>query len=567
MYRLINHLFNINLVLLFAYLIIVIVLYIFKTKINNKVSRIILSCLLFMAIVHYIYYYVPTYVPTNFQFNIFLFIYIYPILIIIWHLFKKFRKVFRVFFYLLVFFGIFGYILTYYVTLQMDNLHVLTRYRYTNSFNKTIEILKKEYVLNDHKKIDYNYLYDKYYNLIKQAEENNDEELYMKTMYEFSSNFKDGHFIFNIFDENIKKKFYKQYYNKNYGFGTILLSNGKVSAILVDKDSEAYKKGLRDGMIITKKDNLNVEEVMRDIVIPKNNYPVLEDELLFKSFYLFATGNEKVNVTFINKDGKEKNIEVSSISDENNKPEKLWNKIMYYDEKLNNFDTKVINKNIGYIVINHENSDIFKGLIGYGIDDASYYMDEILDKKIGNLVNQGVSTLIIDLRNNNGGYLVEAEAIVSMFTKDSYFVLKEAKYNSNLFNKSYLKGNGKYSNLKLIVLVNSNTISSGDILTYLLKKNENTIVIGFTNSNNSSQSIGGLILLSGGKFSIVYPTYKAFDENDNVFIDSDYNRDATLKLDVRINLNKENIKDIVYSNDDYDYLLEYVVNNYLEGEN
>ena len=563
MYRLINHLFNINLVLLFVYLIIVIVLYIFKNKLNNKVSRVLCLSSMIIAIIHYIYYYVPG----DFQFNIFLFIYIYPIFIIIWQLIKKFRKAYRVLFYILMFFGIFGYVLTYYVTLQMDNLHVLTRYRYTNSFNKTIEILKKEYVLNEQKKIDYNYLYDKYYSLIKQAEENNDEKLYMKTMYDFSSNFKDGHFIFNIFDEQIKNNFYKQYYNKDYGFGTILLSNGKVSAILVDKDSEAYKKGLRDGMIVTKKNNLNVEEVMRDIVIPKNNYPVLEDELLFKSFYLFATGNEKVNVTFINKDGKEKNIEVSSISDENNKPEKLWNKIMYYDEKLNNFDTKVINKNTGYIVINHENTDIFKGLVGYGIDDASYYMDEILDKKIGNLVNQGVSTLIIDLRNNNGGYLVEAEAIASMFTKDSYLVLKEAKYNSNLYNKSYLKGNGKYSDLKLIVLVNSNTISSGDILTYLLKKNENTKVIGFTNSNNSSQSIGGLILLSGGKFSIVYPTYKALDENNNVFIDSNYYRDATLKLDVRINLTKENIKDIVYSNDVYDYLLEYVVNNYLEDDN
>ena len=57
------------------------------------------------------------------------------------------------------------------------------------------------------------------------------------------------------------------------------------------------------------------------------------------------------------------------------------------------------------------------------------------------------------------------------------------------------------------------------------------------------------------------------DENDNIFIDPDYNRDATLKLDVIIKLNKENIKDIVYSNDEYDYLLEYVVNNYLEDEN
>ena len=72
MYRLINHLFNISLVLLFVYLIIVIVLYIFKNKINNKVSRIILLCPLFMAIVHYIYYYVPS----DFQISIFIYIYI-----------------------------------------------------------------------------------------------------------------------------------------------------------------------------------------------------------------------------------------------------------------------------------------------------------------------------------------------------------------------------------------------------------------------------------------------------------------------------------------------------------
>ena len=84
---------------------------------------------------------------------------------------------------------------------------------------------------------------------------------------------------------------YNQYYNKDYGFGSILLSDGSVVAILVDKDSEAYKKGLRDGMIITKKDNVDIKEVMNDMVIPQKNYPVLVDELLFKSFYLLCLGS------------------------------------------------------------------------------------------------------------------------------------------------------------------------------------------------------------------------------------------------------------------------------------
>ena len=77
MYRLINHLFNINLVLLFVYLIIVIVLYIFKNKLNNKVSRVLCLSSMIIAIIHYIYYYVPG----DFQFNIFLFIYIQYLLL------------------------------------------------------------------------------------------------------------------------------------------------------------------------------------------------------------------------------------------------------------------------------------------------------------------------------------------------------------------------------------------------------------------------------------------------------------------------------------------------------
>ena len=112
-------------------------------------------------------------------------------------------------------------------------------------------------------------------------------------MFEFSKNFKDGHFQFEIYYTTLEEAverytFMDDYYDKDYGFASVLLSNGDVVAILVDEDSEAYNKGLRDGMIITKKDNIDILKVLDEIITPTESYPVLEDERLINSFYLFG---------------------------------------------------------------------------------------------------------------------------------------------------------------------------------------------------------------------------------------------------------------------------------------
>ena len=453
--------------------------------------------------------------------------------------------------------------MTFYGTIMDENIHNLNYYSYTDSFNKTISILKKEYVLNEHKKIDYDKLYSKYYPLIEQAEKDNNEQLYFKTMFEFSKNFKDGHFQFEIYYTTLEEAverytFMDDYYDKDYGFASVLLSNGDVVAILVDEDSEAYNKGLRDGMIITKKDNIDIMKVLDEIITPTESYPVLEDERLINSFYLFGSGSDIINVSFLNEENEEITISVHSTNNPPSKPDELYYKIMYYDTNLENLDTKMLDNNTGYIYISDEMYSPFKGAIGYLFDDSSY-LTKIVDKKIQNLINQGMTNLIIDLRANSGGYMTESEAIASLFTNDNYLVSKDAKYNSNLYDKSYLKGNGKYANMNITILVNSDTSSAGDCLTYMFSKMPNAKIVGFTNSNNSAQSVGGIIFLSGGTSFISYPIYKSLDSNNKILIDTDSTGLANVKLDYRINLTQENIKEIFYSDEDYDYLLNFAL--------
>lgn len=553
------HFLSLGSMLSFIIFLLSVILIIIKKKVNKRLWCVLCFIPLAISIIHFIVYFVPN----DFIIRNFLFMYIFSILFLVLPFIYNKEKIFKISSIIIIILGFISFFMTFYNTIMVENIHNLNYYSYTDSFNKTISILKKEYVLNEHKKIDYDKLYSKYYPLIEQAENENNEQLYYKTMFEFSRNFKDGHFKFEIYyttlEETIRRlDFANDYYNKDYGFGSVLLSDGNIVAILVDENSEAYNKGLRDGMIITKKDNIDIHKVLDEIITNIGACPVLEDERLLNSFYLFGQGNDEINVSFLNEENEEITITIRATDNTTSKLDELYWKIMYQDYDLENLDTKMLDSNTGYIYVSNEMYSPFKGAVGYLFDDSSY-LTKVVDEKLQNLINQGMTDLIIDLRANSGGYLTESEAIASLFTNDSYLVLKDAKYFSNLYDKSYLRGNGKYSNMKITVLVNSDTASAGDCLAYLLSKNPNVRLVGFTNSNNSAQSVGGVIFLSGGTSLINYPIYKSYGNDDKIFIDTDFTGMANIKLDYRINITKENIKDIFYSDENYDYVLNYAI--------
>lgn len=564
MYRLFYQFFSTNCVVAFLILLYSLFLIIFSKKEKfqkSKKIRIVLCLIpLSICLVHFALFFFHYAFYENFR--IFGFMYFFSLIICLTLFLYKKQKVFKIYKYGIVILGLFCYFFTFYNNIMIENVHNLTYESYTNSFKKTINILKKEYVLSDHKKINYTYLYDKYYPIIEKAELTNNEQLYYKTMFEFAREFKDGHFYYGIYYKNLedtikKYQFMNDYNNRDYGFASILLNNNEVVAILVDEDSKAYSLGLRDGMTITKKDNQDINQLIDEIITPLIGYPVYEDERLMNSFYLFATGKENILVSFIDEMGNEKTIEVTSTNNDYSKPDILWNKLFYYDNTLDNLDTKMLNSDTGYIYIGNEMYAPFRGAISYLTDNASY-LTKIVDKKLEKLKENGMKKLIIDLRSNTGGYGTESTAIAKLFTTDNYVASKETKGKGKLYDYMYLKGNGKYQDIKTIVLVNSDTVSAGDMLANMLSKCKNTTLIGFTNSNNSAQSIGGMIYLSGGTSYLTYPIYTNYNNDGTIQIDTNEERIANIKVDERLKLTKENITEIVYS--DTDYLLDYAIN-------
>lgn len=149
--------------------------------------------------------------------------------------------------------------------------------------------------------------------------------------------------------------------------------------------------------------------------------------------------------------------------------------------KINNVYSKVIDDtNIGYMQIS-----VFSENLSKDVEDA-----------LKKLESQNIKSLIIDLRNNTGGFLDEAYNIACFFTDNGKIIYslldKDAKtdvYDEDNQSKDY----------KVVILVNGSTASASEILTAALKENYGAIIVG-QNTYGKGKVQHTYTLSSGGLF-------------------------------------------------------------------
>lgn len=94
-----------------------------------------------------------------------------------------------------------------------------------------------------------------------------------------------------------------------------------------------------------------------------------------------------------------------------------------------------------------------------------------------NLKKQGITKLVLDLRNNPGGYISTAERIVDEFLENNKLVLI-TKNKSGEINKTYATRKGDFEHGKLYVLINENSASASEIVAGALQDNDKGTIIG-----------------------------------------------------------------------------------------
>uniref|UniRef100_A0A7C4LZD6 S41 family peptidase n=1 Tax=candidate division CPR3 bacterium TaxID=2268181 RepID=A0A7C4LZD6_UNCC3 len=102
--------------------------------------------------------------------------------------------------------------------------------------------------------------------------------------------------------------------------------------------------------------------------------------------------------------------------------------------------------------------------------------NQLLDQIANQLKDNGVKGIVLDLRNNPGGYLESAIDVTSQFIKEGVVVFEEYKggekeaLNSN--------GRGKLVDIPMVVLINGGSASASEILAGALRDHKRGILIG-----------------------------------------------------------------------------------------
>ena len=127
---------------------------------------------------------------------------------------------------------------------------------------------------------------------------------------------------------------------------------------------------------------------------------------------------------------------------------------------VNQIESKMLDSEIGYIALYE-----FAG-----------NCDKEFETALNQLVSQGAKAIIIDLRDNPGGWVDQAQHIADLFMDEGE--LCYLKYRDGLeHHEDYPTKNGKVD-VQLTILINENSASSSEILTGALRDCANASVVG-----------------------------------------------------------------------------------------
>lgn len=234
------------------------------------------------------------------------------------------------------------------------------------------------------------------------------------------------------FDKESKKEFEQELSGTYYGIGAeIQLNSDKtVSIRKIFNDSPAAKAGLKVNDIFVSIDGKSTDG--------KNASDVAN---------MLKSSTVKKSTVVIKRNGEEKSYKIEKEN------------ITLFSVSSNMINSD--NKKIGYISVSL-----------FGQKTYSQFYNALSD-----LEKENMSSLIIDLRGNSGGYLTTVTQMLSIFMDKDTVIYKMKTKNKIVDYNSLMAGKKDY---KVVILVDENSASASEIMASSMKEKYGAILVGKT---------------------------------------------------------------------------------------
>ena len=461
--------------------------------------------------------------------------------------------------------GVLSVVLGIYFCTSSADLHNFTRKSYTASFEALVTEMNRSYVLKEWKEVDFYTLKAKYMPLVEDAEQEKDPAKFADAVTMFCNELHDGHVM--VYTKYNRNKYSSAFELHDYGLAMIKLDSDVVIAVCTDR--AVNELGIEDGTVITKWNGKPVLQAAEEDV-PDEGVPVKAnaDRLVFLD--LSATGGETVEVSFINNAGRERTVTLSMLEQEHTLDD-AYNAFSHSPDRkqellTSNLSARMLNSKCGYLSLTAlTTGNVLRDNIGF-YSGENAWAREMFRKKLLRLKEQGMKYLVIDLRNNIGGYDELGIALCELLTSEDMYasglgIRQNGKYVG--LTDKWIHGDGEFADLKVVALTNFNCVSGGDVTAKYLSRLPNVTLAGITDPCGSGQMTGGSCALSNGIVEVSYPIGLTLDENGTPNIDPRADRISRDPVKVRIPLDYNAAMKIFRDKQDYelDWAVKYLEKN------
>lgn len=209
-------------------------------------------------------------------------------------------------------------------------------------------------------------------------------------------------------------------------------------------------------------EGLGIKISGREIVEITENSPASEAGLMVGDLFVSVEGTDVTNATSsiistLIRDDSKKEVNIVIDRNGNQMPFKITKSLI----PTSSISYELKENNIGYLKI-----DIFSRPLTSEIENALVDME-----------SKGMQKLIIDVRDNTGGYLDSAETTASLFLEKGKLIYSLQDKNGKEDYKDTTETKRDYP---IVVLTNHNSASSSEILAAALKDGYNAILVGET---------------------------------------------------------------------------------------